>query len=84
MAYGSTITAIALFAATSIVHAENCEEYPPGPARFECASRTHPGLAAKRERCMESARQMGLKSMAGGGGGGNSLKGYVLECMRRK
>jgi hypothetical protein len=80
MAYGRTIAAIALFAATPTVHAEYCRQYPPGPARFECASRDHPGLLAKRERCMESARQMGLRPMAGG----NSMRGYVRECMQRR
>src|SRR5580700_9659772 len=38
------IAAIALCAAASAANAENCMQYPPGPARFDCASRNHPGL----------------------------------------
>ena len=80
----SSLTVCALLVLSSAVAAEDCGQYPPGPARFECTSRDHPGLVAKRERCMEEARQMGRRPMAGGGGGGNSLKGYVQQCLQRK
>jgi hypothetical protein len=80
----SSLTVCALSVLSSAVSAEDCGQYPPGPTRFECTGRDHPGLVAKRERCMEEARQMGLRPMGGGGGGGGGLKGYVQECMRRR
>lgn len=66
---------------TGTARAEDCRQYPPGPARFDCASRTHPGLLARRERCQEEGRQMGLKPRGGAGGG---LSEFVIACMQRR
>jgi hypothetical protein len=78
----TSIAAIALFAASS-ANAENCMQYPEGPFRFQCASRNHPELHAKLERCREEGQQMGLqRSVAKGASGG--LRGYVMACMRRR
>jgi hypothetical protein len=77
------IAAIALCAAASTANAEDCKQYPQGPFRFECASRNHPELLAKRERCEEEGRQMGLQRGAGKGAAGG-LPGYVRACMQRR
>ena len=73
--------ALIFLTAFSVAHAQNCRDLPPGPARFECASRTHPGLAAKRERCREEGLQMGIKAGASDRGG---LKQFVMSCMQRR
>jgi hypothetical protein len=78
------IAAIALCAAASAANAENCMQYPQGPARFDCASRNHPGLLAKRERCQEEGRQMGLSGGRGAGGNAGGMRGYVMACMQRR
>jgi hypothetical protein len=79
MSLKRAMAAIALSAAASAANAENCAQFPPGPARFDCASRNHPGLQAKRERCQQEGHQMGLKPGGGlGGGGGGGLKEYVM------
>lgn len=78
------VAPVLVAAALSTAHAQDCKEYPPGPARFACASRNHPGLLAKRERCKEQGRQMGLKPRGGLGGEGGGLKEFVLACMQRR
>jgi hypothetical protein len=79
---GKSVAAALLFlSACSGARAQNCKELPPGPARFECASRIHPGLVAKRERCRQEGQQMGIK--AGVADRGN-LKQYVMSCMQRR
>jgi hypothetical protein len=66
---------------SATARAEDCQQYPPGPFRFECASRQHPGLSAKRERCRQEAINMGLfKSKPAVVGG---FRGYVEGCMHR-
>jgi hypothetical protein len=77
----TSIAAIALCAAASSANAENCMQYPEGPFRFQCASRNHPQLHAKLERCQEEGRQMGLSRAKGTAGG---LRGYVMACMHRR
>jgi hypothetical protein len=76
--------AITLCAAASAANAENCMQYPPGPARFDCASRNRPGLLAKRERCQEEGRQMRLSGGRGPGGNAGGMRGYVMACMQRR
>jgi len=80
----TSIAAIALCAAASSANAENCMQYPEGPFRRQCASRNHPGLQAKLERCQEEGQQMGLQRNAGGKGASGGLRGYVQGCMRRR
>jgi len=81
MSFRTMIAAIVLCAAASAANAENCIQYPQGPARFDYASRNHPGLLAKRERCQEEGRQMGLR---GGPGAAGGMRGYVMACMQRR
>lgn len=69
---------------TVAARAEDCRAYPPGPMRFACASRTHPGLIEKQERCQEEGRRMGLKPAGGLQGAGGGLKEYVQACMQRR
>jgi hypothetical protein len=78
------IAAIALCAAASAANAENCMQYPRGPFRFECASRNHPEQLAKRERCQEEGRQMGLFRSRGAQGNAGGMRGYVMACMQRR
>ncbi len=78
------LTALLCIGSLSVTHAEDCRQYPPGPARFACASRTHPGLLAKQERCQEEGRRMGLKPAGGLGGAGGGLREYVQACMQRR
>jgi hypothetical protein len=77
------LTTIALFIMASSANAQNCMQYPPGPARFECASRNNPGAEEKLDRCRQEGLQMGLKPRGGAGGGGGGLKEYVQSCMSR-
>ena len=65
---------------SSAAQAQNCAQYPPGPARFQCAAANHPGLEAKLERCKDEARSMGLSK----GGGDPAIKEYVQACMHRR
>ena len=67
--------------ACSGARAQNCRDLPPGPARFECASRKHPDLIAKRERCKEEGLKMGL---SGGRGNAGGLRNYVQACAQRR
>ena len=60
--------------------AQNCMQYPEGPARFKCANQKHPALQDKLERCKEQARQMGLTP---GKGDPNDVRGFVRGCMHR-
>jgi hypothetical protein len=77
---GKPISAALIFlAACSGAAAQNCRDLPPGPAKFECASRNHPGLTAKLEHCQEEARQMGLTKSHGSG-----MREFVQACMHRK
>jgi hypothetical protein len=78
------IAAIALCAAASTANAEDCMQYPQGRFRFECASRKHPELLAKRERCQEEGRQMGLHGGRGAQGNAGGMRGYVMACMQRR
>ena len=71
--------AFVLLTACASARAQGCRELPPGPARFECASRNHPGLEAKRERCQNEARQMGL-----GLDHTKGMREYVEACMHRR
>lgn len=82
MSMRTMVVAMALYAAASAAHAENCKQYPPGPFRFDCVSRNHPGLLAKRERCKQQAYDMGLRPGIGMSNG-PAFKGYVQSCMRR-
>jgi hypothetical protein len=59
--------------------AQNCSDYPPGASRFSCMSAKHPGLIAKRERCLQEAASMGLRPGVGKG----SFKAFVVACMQR-
>jgi hypothetical protein len=77
------IAAIAIAGLSFEAHAQSCAEYRPGPQRFQCASRTHPGLVAKQARCHEEGRKMGLSPRGGTGGAGGGLKEYVMACMQR-
>jgi hypothetical protein len=67
--------------AASASFAEDCRQYPQGPARFSCVSR-NPVLAAKRERCKEEGKNMGLTSLGAKAGQG-ALPGFVAACMKR-
>ena len=79
---GKSVAAAFIFLAVcSGASAQNCKELPPGPARFECASRTHPGLIAKRERCRQEGLQAGIKS---GSTDRGNLKQFVMSCMQRR
>jgi hypothetical protein len=75
--------ATGLMGMASSANAQNCMQYPPGPARFECVSQNHPGAAAKLDRCRDEGRQQGLKPRGGAGGGGGGLREYVQSCMSR-
>jgi hypothetical protein len=66
---------------SATARAEDCRQYPPGPFRFECASRQHPGLSAKRERCRQEGMNMGLSISKPANVGG--LRDYVQGCMHR-
>jgi hypothetical protein len=72
--------AIALCAVSTASMAQNCMQYPEGPARFKCANQKHPALQDKLERCKEQARQMGLTP---GKGDPNDVRGFVRGCMHR-
>jgi hypothetical protein len=76
----AAVLGIAAFA-MSKSFAEDCRQYPKGPARFSCVSRQNPGVADKQARCRQAAAAMGLKDEMGGAGG---MKGYVIACMQRK
>ena len=80
----TAIAAIALFTAAASANAQDCMQYPPGHFRFECASRIHPGLLARRERCDEEGQQMELRHGGGHEGVAGGLRGYVRGCMRRE
>jgi hypothetical protein len=80
----TVMIAAALVVMASSAHAEDCRQYPPGPTRFECATRNHPGVADKLERCKEEAAQMGLKPRGGAAGGGGGMRPYVQACMHRR
>ena len=69
--------AFVLLTACTAARAQDCRDLPPGPARFDCASRNHPGLIEKRERCRDQARQMGLTDR-------KSTRDYVMACMQRR
>jgi hypothetical protein len=84
MSFRAMMAAIALCAAASSAHAENCRQYPQGPFRSECASRNHPERLAKKERCQEEARQMGLSGGRGAQGNAGGMRGYVMACMQRR
>jgi hypothetical protein len=77
----TTMVTITLLAMASAANAENCKQYPPGPNRFECVSRNHPGAADKLEPCKQEGLQMGLNGRRGGGGG---LRQYVQACMQQR
>ena len=81
---GKVASAFIFLTACSEAQAQNCRELPPGPARFECASKNHPGLEAKRQRCIEEGRQMGLAPRGGAGGAGGGLRPFVMACMQRR
>jgi hypothetical protein len=81
MSLRALIATIVLCSTALAAKAENCMQYPPGPARFDCASRTHPGLMAKRERCKQEGQQMGIKAGASDRG---LLKQYVMSCMQKR
>jgi hypothetical protein len=74
----------ALFVIASSANAQNCMQYPPGPARFECVSRNNPRAADKLDRCREEAAQMGLKPRGGAAGGGGGMRPYVQACIQRR
>lgn len=59
--------------------ADYCSQLPESKMRLECATQNHSSLAAKRQRCEEEGRKMGLtpQGMAGG------LYPYVVACMKR-
>ena len=71
--------ALALLAVSTASEAEDCQPYPQGPERLACASAQHPRLIAKRTRCQEAGRQMGLTEGHGGG-----LRQFVIACMQRR
>ena len=70
--------------ASSAATAQNCMQYPEGHFRYQCATRIHPGLLARRERCKEEGRQMGLRHGGGHQGVAGGLWEYVIACMRRE
>jgi len=79
---GKSVAAVLIFlAACSGANAQDCRQYPPGPQRFECASRTHPGLIEKRERCRQEAQQAGIKP---GSLDRGNMKQFVMSCMQRR
>jgi hypothetical protein len=80
MSLKTIIAVTMLCAAASAARAENCMQYPPGPARFDCASRNHPGLLAKQERCKQQAYDMGLRPGVGRSNG-PVFKEYMQSCM---
>jgi len=71
--------AIAVYAVSTASMAQNCMQYPEGPARFNCASQKRPALQDKLERCKEQASQMGLTRSKGD----PALKEFVSGCMHR-
>ena len=83
MSSKTALAAIALWATASAANAQNCMQYPPGPDRLDCVNR-NPGVLAKRERCQQEGRQMGLAARRGGGGNGGGLREYVVACMQRR
>ena len=66
---------------SSSAAAEDCRIYPPGRARFACASAQHPGLITKREHCKQEAQGMSVNSRRGTQGLG--FRDYVMSCMQR-
>lgn len=60
--------------------AQNCGQLPAGPARLDCAMK-NPAFAAKRERCEDEGRKMGLNNQRSGSAGG--LRPYVAACVKR-
>ncbi|MBR1127432.1 hypothetical protein [Bradyrhizobium iriomotense] len=68
-----------LAAGPAAAEAQPCKELPPGPQRFACASARNPGLSAKRDRCKEEGRKLGLTSNIGG-----KMGPYVQACMQRR
>jgi hypothetical protein len=63
MKYIPLIVFVALFASSAA--AEDCRIYPPGRARFACASAQHPGLVARREHCKQEAEGMSVNARVG-------------------
>jgi hypothetical protein len=84
MALRAMVVAVIFLTAVPNARADDCRQYPPGPVRFECVSRNHPGAEVKLERCREEAQQMGLKPRGGAGGGGGGMRPYVQACMQRR
>ena len=74
-----TIVALSASASSAALAGEDCRQYPVGPARLSCASRNHPGFAAKQKRCQEQGQQMGLSEGRAGG-----LRPFVAACMQRE
>jgi hypothetical protein len=62
--------------------AQNCRQYPVGPARFSCLSSKNPTLEPKLQRCKQQAYDMGLRPGVGRSNG-PMFKGYVHACMHR-
>jgi hypothetical protein len=63
MKYIPLMAFVALFSSSAA--AEDCRIYPPGRARFACASAQHPGLVARREHCKQEAQSMSVNSKRG-------------------
>jgi|HubBroStandDraft_5_1064220.scaffolds.fasta_scaffold70919_2 hypothetical protein len=84
MVLRAAFVSIILLTAAPSARAEDCRQYPPGPMRFDCASRNNPRAGEKLERCRAEAMQMGLKPRGGAGGGGGGMKPYVQACMQRR
>jgi hypothetical protein len=80
MSLKTMIAVTVLCAAASAARAQNCMHYPPGPARFDCASRNHPALLARQERCKQQAYDMGLRPGVGRSNG-PVFKDYMQSCM---
>ena len=72
------VAALLLCSLAPEAEAQSCASLPPGPQRFACASEKNPNLVAKRERCKEEGRRIGLSTTVKGGMGP-----YVQACMQR-
>jgi hypothetical protein len=72
----SMAAVIALYAVSTASMAQNCAQYPEGPAQFKCASQKNLALLGKQERCKQQGLVTGLRQSA-------ALKDFVMACMHR-
>ncbi|MGY4283738.1 hypothetical protein ACVWXO_002958 [Bradyrhizobium sp. LM2.7] len=74
------LTVLLLSTIGSQASAQECKQYS-GRVRLDCVTQRFPAAAAKRQRCEDEGRKMGLSNQRDPRAGG--LMPYVFACMRR-